>query len=79
MLLRRFDRPDGSLMHAEVGMDGGAVMIGGGTAEFHAQGRIRLFCTPAAVGQRRDVRRAPEFGRNRDMADIDQAAPIRLD
>lgn len=29
-LLRRFDRPDGSLMHAEVRIDDGVVMIGGG-------------------------------------------------
>jgi uncharacterized glyoxalase superfamily protein PhnB len=39
-LLRRFDRPDGSLMHAEVRIDDSVVMIGGGgtdtrTADTH--------------------------------------------
>ncbi len=29
VLLRRFDRPDGSLMHAEAGIDDGVVMIAG--------------------------------------------------
>jgi Uncharacterized protein conserved in bacteria len=32
-LLRRFDRPDGSLMHAEVLIDDSVVMIGGGPTE----------------------------------------------
>lgn len=30
---RRFDRPDGSLMHAEVRVDDSIVMIGGGATE----------------------------------------------
>jgi PhnB protein len=29
-LLRRFDRPDGSLMHAEVRIDDSVLMVGGG-------------------------------------------------
>lgn len=33
-LERRFDRPDGSLMHAEVRIDDSIVMIGGGATEF---------------------------------------------
>lgn len=32
-LQRRFDRPDGSLMHAEVRIDDSIVMIGGGATE----------------------------------------------
>ncbi len=33
-VLRRFDRPDGSLMHAEVKIDDSVVMIGGGDTEY---------------------------------------------
>jgi PhnB protein len=33
VLLRRFDRPDGALMHAEVRIDDGVVMIGGGATD----------------------------------------------
>lgn len=33
VLLRRFDRTDGSLMHAEVKIDDSVVMIGGGATE----------------------------------------------
>ena len=32
-LLRRFDRPDGSLMHAELRLDDSVVMLGGGGTE----------------------------------------------
>lgn len=32
-LVRRFDRPDGTLMHAEVRIDDSIVMIGGGATE----------------------------------------------
>lgn len=35
-LLRRFDRPDGSLMHAEVALDDGVVMLGGANAQYPA-------------------------------------------
>lgn len=40
-LLRRFDRPDGSLMHAELRIDDGVVMIGGAT-EGYAQAETHL-------------------------------------
>ena len=42
-------------MYAEVGIDDGAVMIGGGTTEFHTQGRISLFGTAAAVSQHEEM------------------------
>jgi PhnB protein len=32
VVLRRFDRPDGSLMHAEIRIDDSIVMVGGGAA-----------------------------------------------
>ncbi|GJH09730.1 VOC family protein [Caballeronia novacaledonica] len=35
-LVRRFDRPDGSLMHAEVRIDDSIVMIGGGATDQQA-------------------------------------------
>jgi PhnB protein len=37
-LVRRFDRPDGSLMHAEVRIDDSIVMIGGGATEQQSSG-----------------------------------------
>ncbi|KXV06265.1 extradiol dioxygenase [Caballeronia megalochromosomata] len=37
-LVRRFDRPDGSLMHAEVRIDDSIVMIGGGATDQQAPG-----------------------------------------
>ncbi|SAL33321.1 glyoxalase/bleomycin resistance protein/dioxygenase superfamily protein [Caballeronia arvi] len=37
-LVRRFDRPDGSLMHAEVRIDDSIVMIGGGAADHQSSG-----------------------------------------
>jgi uncharacterized glyoxalase superfamily protein PhnB len=37
-LVRRFDRPDGSLMHAEVRIDDSIVMIGGGATDQQSQG-----------------------------------------
>ena len=36
LLLRRFDRPDGSLMHAEVRIEDSVIMIGGGTTDFQS-------------------------------------------
>jgi uncharacterized glyoxalase superfamily protein PhnB len=35
-VVRRFDRPDGSLMHAEVRIDDSIVMIGGGATEYRS-------------------------------------------
>lgn len=37
-LLRRFDRPDGTLMHAEMRLDDSVVMIGGGATAAQAAG-----------------------------------------
>lgn len=35
-LVRRFDRPDGALMHAEVRIDDSIVMIGGGATDYRS-------------------------------------------
>lgn len=45
---RRFDRPDGSLMHAEVRIDDSIVMIGGGaTGTASAPAHIHLYVEDA--------------------------------
>ena len=46
---RRFDRPDGSLMHAEVRIDDSIVMIGGGATEaLSASVHVHLHVFPDA-------------------------------
>lgn len=48
ILLRRFDRPDGSLMHAEIRIDDSVVMIGGGaTAAVSAPAHVHLYVQDA--------------------------------
>lgn len=47
---RRFDRPDGSLMHAEVRIDDSVVMIGGGASGIlSAPAHIHLYVPDAAA------------------------------
>jgi uncharacterized glyoxalase superfamily protein PhnB len=48
LLVRRFDRPDGALMHAEIRIDEGIVMIGGGaTAHLSAEVHLHLYVADA--------------------------------
>jgi PhnB protein len=75
VLLRRFDRPDGSLMHAEVRIDDSVVMIGGGaTAAPSAAPNIHLYVPDAkasfdrALGAGATVVQTPE--RKRDDDDL---------
>ena len=50
VLLRRFDGPDGSLMHAEVRLDDGVVMIGGGVTEVRSEGtHVHVYVPDAAA------------------------------
>lgn len=47
-LVRRFDRPDGSLMHAEIRIDDSIVMIGGGATEYlSAQVHLHVYLVDA--------------------------------
>ncbi len=45
-LLRRFDRPDGSLMHAEVRIDDSVLMIGGAATDARS---ARSICTSTSA------------------------------
>lgn len=48
IMLRRFDRPDGSLMHAEIRIDDSVVMISGGAAEaVSAPAHVHLYVQDA--------------------------------
>ncbi|MBM9463281.1 VOC family protein [Aeromicrobium sp. YIM 150415] len=56
VLRRRFDRPDGSLMHAEVQIDDSVVMIGGGATETpSAPAHIHLYVEDALATVARAV------------------------
>ena len=47
-LVRRFDRADGSLMHAELRIDDSIVMIGGGATEYlSAQVHVHVYAPDA--------------------------------
>lgn len=48
--VRRFDRPDGSLMHAEMRIDDSIVMVGGGaTQHLSSEVHIHLYVPDAAA------------------------------
>lgn len=48
--VRRFDRPDGSLMHAEMRIDDSIVMVGGGATQYLSAGvHIHLYVPDAAA------------------------------
>ena len=75
ILLRRFDRPDGSLMHAEVRIDDCVIMVGGGTTNIPgAAVHIHLYVPDAtsafarAVAAGAKIVQTPE--RKRDDDDL---------
>jgi uncharacterized glyoxalase superfamily protein PhnB len=66
-LLRRFDRPDGSLMHAELRIDDSVVMLGGGGTEHRsAEVHVHVYVADAqavydrALAQGAEAVRPPE-------------------
>ena len=66
-VVRRFDRPDGSLMHGELRLDDSVVMVSGGATEFGATVvHLHLYVPDAqavfdrAVAAGAEVLRAPE-------------------
>jgi PhnB protein len=60
-LVRRFDRPDGSLMHAEVRIDDSIVMIGGGATDHQASGpHIHVFVRDAQAAYDRAIENGAE-------------------
>ena len=55
-LLRRFDRPDGSLMHAEIRVDDGVVMVGGGATDARTSApHVHLYLPDAAATYARAI------------------------
>lgn len=56
-VIRRVDRPDGTLMHAEVRVDDSIVMLGGGaTAEQNAAPHVHVYVADAQVIYDRAIR-----------------------
>ena len=53
---RRFDRPDGSLMHAELRIDDSIVMLGGGATEYRSgEVHLHLYVPDAQAVYQRDL------------------------
>ncbi|WP_353189581.1 VOC family protein [Pandoraea pnomenusa] len=56
VLMRRFDRPDGSVMHAELKIDDSILMLGGGATDVDATAsHIHLYVPDAAAAFERAV------------------------
>lgn len=74
-LVRRFDRPDGSLMHAEVRIDDSIVMIGGGAAgQVSAGTHVHVYVRDVQAVYERALRLGADSvqapGRKRDDDDL---------
>ncbi len=71
-LLRRFDRPDGTVMHAEVRIDDSVVMIGGGATEFTGgQMHLHLYVDDARAAFDRAIAAGAEVVREPEQASGD--------
>lgn len=69
---RRFNRPDGSLMHAEIRIDDSIVMVGGGaTGVPHAAVHVHLYVEDAAAVFARAVAAGASVVREPTRADED--------
>jgi uncharacterized glyoxalase superfamily protein PhnB len=55
-LVRRFDRPDGSLMHAEMRIDDSIVMIGGATGQHSSGVHVHVYVRDAQTVYERALR-----------------------
>lgn len=64
VVLRRFDRPDGSSVHAEVSIGDGVVMVGGGATDAKSTSpHIHLYVPDAAATFRRALAAGPSMVR----------------
>lgn len=69
-VLRRFDRADGSLMHAEIKIDDSIVMVGGGTSGIaDAPAHLHLYAEDAVATFDRAVQAGRSVVREIEQAD----------
>lgn len=70
-LVRRFDRPDGSLMHAEVRIDDSVVMIGGATPDTQQGPHIHVYVPDARAVYDRALQQGAEAVQPPERKDAD--------
>ncbi|QDH34311.1 VOC family protein [Porphyrobacter sp. YT40] len=71
-VVRRFDRPDGSLMHAEIRIDDSIVMIGGGATEYQsAEAHLHVYVRDALATYDLAIANGAEPVRPPERKDVD--------